>query len=135
MNCFPLFSCKAVFNLIPSLCVLSFRIDMIFTPGPPSTPKHKKSQKGAAFTYPAQQSPRWGLWSCADRLCGTKAHGAPPNLSWVPSRWGEVAIPLNQMKRQSLKPIPASGHLSGFCTKDLQPFHPDPIGDTAFYGY
>ncbi|MEJ1288816.1 hypothetical protein NN561_019851 [Cricetulus griseus] len=33
------------------------RIDMIFTPGPPSTPKHKKSQKGSAFTYPSQQSP------------------------------------------------------------------------------
>ncbi|VCX42407.1 unnamed protein product, partial [Gulo gulo] len=31
---------------------------MIFTPGPPSTPKHKKSQRGAAFTYPSQQSPR-----------------------------------------------------------------------------
>lgn len=36
-----------------------FRVDMIFTPGPPSTPKHKKSQKGGAFSYPSQQSPRW----------------------------------------------------------------------------
>lgn len=35
-----------------------FRVDMIFTPGPPSTPKHKKSQKGGAFSYPSQQSPR-----------------------------------------------------------------------------
>ncbi|VTJ73013.1 Hypothetical predicted protein, partial [Marmota monax] len=33
-------------------------IDMIFTPGPPSTLKHKKSQKGTTLTYPSQQSPR-----------------------------------------------------------------------------
>ncbi|KAJ6650795.1 hypothetical protein lerEdw1_003962 [Lerista edwardsae] len=31
---------------------------MIFAPGPPSTPKHKKSLKGGTFSYPSQQSPR-----------------------------------------------------------------------------
>ncbi|NXR02191.1 KCNQ3 protein, partial [Sagittarius serpentarius] len=45
-------------NQVPSCTFLFFRVDMIFTPGPPSTPKHKKSQKGGAFSYPSQQSPR-----------------------------------------------------------------------------
>ncbi|XP_066543654.1 potassium voltage-gated channel subfamily KQT member 3 [Amia ocellicauda] len=36
---------------------LQTRIDMILAPGPPSTPKHKKAQKGP-FSYPSQQSPR-----------------------------------------------------------------------------
>ncbi|XP_072297994.1 potassium voltage-gated channel subfamily KQT member 3 [Eucyclogobius newberryi] len=36
---------------------LQTRIDMILTPGPPSTPKSKKTQK-PPFTYPANQSPR-----------------------------------------------------------------------------
>ncbi|XP_057388278.1 potassium voltage-gated channel subfamily KQT member 3 isoform X2 [Balaenoptera acutorostrata] len=45
-------------DMLSRIKYLQTRIDMIFTPGPPSTPKHKKSQKGAAFTYPAQQSPR-----------------------------------------------------------------------------
>ncbi|KAJ8397384.1 hypothetical protein AAFF_G00439330 [Aldrovandia affinis] len=36
---------------------LQTRIDMILAPGPPLTPKHKKTQK-APFTYPSQQSPR-----------------------------------------------------------------------------
>lgn len=50
----------------------SFRIDMIFTPGPPSTPKHKKSQKGSAFTYPSQQSPRWGMGLWAGGLLSSR---------------------------------------------------------------
>nr|KAF6426361.1 potassium voltage-gated channel subfamily Q member 3 [Molossus molossus] len=45
-------------DMLSRIKYLQARIDMIFTPGPPSTPKHKKSQKGAAFTYPSQQSPR-----------------------------------------------------------------------------
>ncbi|XP_066235637.1 potassium voltage-gated channel subfamily KQT member 3 [Saccopteryx leptura] len=45
-------------DMLTRIKYLQTRIDMIFTPGPPSTPKHKKSQKGAAFTYPSQQSPR-----------------------------------------------------------------------------
>ncbi|KAF6323332.1 potassium voltage-gated channel subfamily Q member 3 [Rhinolophus ferrumequinum] len=45
-------------DMLSRIKYLQTRIDMIFTPGPPSTPKHKKSQKGAAFTYPSQQSPR-----------------------------------------------------------------------------
>ncbi|XP_035286752.1 potassium voltage-gated channel subfamily KQT member 3 [Anguilla anguilla] len=36
---------------------LQTRIDMILAPGPPLTPKHKKTQK-MPFTYPSQQSPR-----------------------------------------------------------------------------
>ncbi|KAG9355876.1 hypothetical protein JZ751_000719, partial [Albula glossodonta] len=36
---------------------LQTRIDMILAPGPPLTPKHKKTQK-TPFTYPSQQSPR-----------------------------------------------------------------------------
>nr|XP_033698773.1 potassium voltage-gated channel subfamily KQT member 3 [Tursiops truncatus] len=43
-------------DMLSRIKYLQTRIDMIFTPGPPSTPKHKKSQK--AFTYPSQQSPR-----------------------------------------------------------------------------
>ncbi|XP_016071476.1 PREDICTED: potassium voltage-gated channel subfamily KQT member 3 [Miniopterus natalensis] len=45
-------------DMLSRIKYLQTRIDMIFTPGPPSTPKHKKPQKGAAFTYPPQQSPR-----------------------------------------------------------------------------
>ncbi|ERE63005.1 potassium voltage-gated channel subfamily KQT member 2-like protein [Cricetulus griseus] len=45
-------------DMLSRIKYLQTRIDMIFTPGPPSTPKHKKSQKGSAFTYPSQQSPR-----------------------------------------------------------------------------
>uniref|UniRef100_A0A8D0B5L1 Potassium voltage-gated channel subfamily Q member 3 n=1 Tax=Salvator merianae TaxID=96440 RepID=A0A8D0B5L1_SALMN len=47
-------------DMIPTLKVVirAVRIDMIFAPGPPSTPKHKKYQKGGTFTYPSQQSPR-----------------------------------------------------------------------------
>ncbi|XP_067109005.1 potassium voltage-gated channel subfamily KQT member 3 [Osmerus mordax] len=36
---------------------LQTRIDMILAPGPPLTPKHKKTQK-TPFAYPPQQSPR-----------------------------------------------------------------------------
>ncbi|XP_058483154.1 potassium voltage-gated channel subfamily KQT member 3 [Solea solea] len=36
---------------------LQTRIDMILAPGPPLTPKHKKTQK-TPFTYPLNQSPR-----------------------------------------------------------------------------
>ncbi|MBZ3872024.1 Potassium voltage-gated channel subfamily KQT member 3 [Sciurus carolinensis] len=49
-------------DMLSRIKYLQTRIDMIFTPGPPSTPKHKKSQKGAAFTYPSQQSPRYNEW-------------------------------------------------------------------------
>uniref|UniRef100_A0A8C3DPS4 Potassium voltage-gated channel subfamily Q member 3 n=1 Tax=Corvus moneduloides TaxID=1196302 RepID=A0A8C3DPS4_CORMO len=47
-------------DMIPTFktAIRAVRVDMIFTPGPPSTPKHKKSQKGGAFSYPSQQSPR-----------------------------------------------------------------------------
>uniref|UniRef100_A0A8C9UX03 Potassium voltage-gated channel subfamily Q member 3 n=1 Tax=Spermophilus dauricus TaxID=99837 RepID=A0A8C9UX03_SPEDA len=45
-------------DMLSRIKYLQTRIDMIFTPGPPSTPKHKKSQKGTTFTYPSQQSPR-----------------------------------------------------------------------------
>ncbi|MCI4390686.1 hypothetical protein PGIGA_G00125620 [Pangasianodon gigas] len=36
---------------------LQSRIDLIFSPGPPLTPKHKKTPK-TPFPYPSQQSPR-----------------------------------------------------------------------------
>ncbi|XP_053915661.1 potassium voltage-gated channel subfamily KQT member 3 isoform X1 [Cuculus canorus] len=45
-------------DMLSRIKYLQTRVDMIFTPGPPSTPKHKKSQKGGAFSYPSQQSPR-----------------------------------------------------------------------------
>ncbi|XP_053251251.1 potassium voltage-gated channel subfamily KQT member 3 isoform X1 [Podarcis raffonei] len=45
-------------DMLTRIKYLQARIDMIFAPGPPSTPKHKKSQKGGAFPYPSQQSPR-----------------------------------------------------------------------------
>ncbi|XP_004679643.1 PREDICTED: potassium voltage-gated channel subfamily KQT member 3, partial [Condylura cristata] len=45
-------------DMLSRIKYLQTRIDMIFTPGPPPTPKHRKSQKGTAFTYPPQQSPR-----------------------------------------------------------------------------
>ena len=128
IHCFPLFSYKALCHLIPSLCVLSFRIDMIFTPGPPSTPKHKKSQRGAAFTYPSQQSPRWGPGALTDGLCGSKActtSRRPSPYAQVSAGFlyhgGEVAIPPNKVKRKSLQPIPACGCLRDFCMKALQP--------------
>lgn len=84
-------------NLSFFLFSSSFRIDMIFTPGPPSTPKHKKSQKGSAFTYPSQQSPRWGMWWWTDRLLSTRPvqYNYPPIPAWV-LYVGEVAPP--QMK-------------------------------------
>uniref|UniRef100_A0A3B4ZSN9 Potassium voltage-gated channel subfamily Q member 3 n=1 Tax=Stegastes partitus TaxID=144197 RepID=A0A3B4ZSN9_9TELE len=37
---------------------LQTRIDMILAPGPPLTPKHKKTQK-TPFAYPSNQSPRY----------------------------------------------------------------------------
>ncbi|XP_048364189.1 potassium voltage-gated channel subfamily KQT member 3 isoform X2 [Sphaerodactylus townsendi] len=46
-------------DMLSRIKYLQARIDMIFAPGPPSTPKHKKSQKGGTFSYPSQQqSPR-----------------------------------------------------------------------------
>ncbi|KAJ7338144.1 hypothetical protein JRQ81_010759, partial [Phrynocephalus forsythii] len=45
-------------DMLSRIKYLQARIDMIFAPGPPSTPKHKKSQKGGSFSYPSQQSPR-----------------------------------------------------------------------------
>lgn len=39
---------------------LLLRIDMILAPGPPLTPKQKKTQK-TPFTYPSNQSPRYCL--------------------------------------------------------------------------
>nr|KAF6326345.1 potassium voltage-gated channel subfamily Q member 3 [Pipistrellus kuhlii] len=45
-------------DMLSRIKYLQTRIDTIFTPGPPSTPKLRKPQKGAAFTYPSQQSPR-----------------------------------------------------------------------------
>ncbi|XP_014429335.2 potassium voltage-gated channel subfamily KQT member 3 isoform X1 [Pelodiscus sinensis] len=45
-------------DMLSRIKYLQARVDMIFTPGPPSTPKHKKSQKGGAFSFPSQQSPR-----------------------------------------------------------------------------
>ncbi|XP_062836091.1 potassium voltage-gated channel subfamily KQT member 3 isoform X3 [Anolis carolinensis] len=45
-------------DMLSRIKYLQTRIDMIFAPGPPSTPKHKKSQKGGTFSYPSQQSPR-----------------------------------------------------------------------------
>lgn len=74
---------------------------MIFTPGPPSTPKHKKSQKGSAFTYPSQQSPRWGMWSWTDGLLSTRPvqYNYPPIPAWVlyvgevaPPKWNEQRV-------------------------------------------
>ncbi|XP_078247781.1 potassium voltage-gated channel subfamily KQT member 3 isoform X1 [Pogona vitticeps] len=45
-------------DMLSRIKYLQARIDMIFAPGPPSTPKHKKSQRGGTFSYPSQQSPR-----------------------------------------------------------------------------
>ncbi|XP_053106548.1 potassium voltage-gated channel subfamily KQT member 3 isoform X2 [Hemicordylus capensis] len=45
-------------DMLTRIKYLQTRIDIIFAPGPPSTPKHKKPQKGSAFSYPTQQSPR-----------------------------------------------------------------------------
>ncbi|XP_054841078.1 potassium voltage-gated channel subfamily KQT member 3 isoform X1 [Eublepharis macularius] len=46
-------------DMLSRIKYLQARVDMIFAPGPPSTPKHKKSQKGGTFSYPSQQqSPR-----------------------------------------------------------------------------
>ncbi|MBN3321845.1 KCNQ3 protein, partial [Atractosteus spatula] len=44
-------------DMLSRIKYLQTRIDMILAPGPPSTPKHKKAQKGP-FSYPSQQSPR-----------------------------------------------------------------------------
>ncbi|RXN38851.1 potassium voltage-gated channel subfamily KQT member 3 [Labeo rohita] len=46
-------------EMIPTLklVIRALRLDLILTPGPPLTPKHKKPQK-APFPYPTQQSPR-----------------------------------------------------------------------------
>ncbi|KAM4689431.1 potassium voltage-gated channel subfamily KQT member 3 [Discoglossus pictus] len=48
-------------DMLSRIKYLQTRIDMVFAPGPYSTPKHKKSQKGmggGGFGYPSQQSPR-----------------------------------------------------------------------------
>ncbi|XP_030045803.1 potassium voltage-gated channel subfamily KQT member 3 [Microcaecilia unicolor] len=45
-------------DMLSRIKYLQTRIDMVFAPGPPSTPKHRKSQRGSAFTFPSQQSPR-----------------------------------------------------------------------------
>ncbi|XP_066479473.1 potassium voltage-gated channel subfamily KQT member 3 [Tiliqua scincoides] len=45
-------------DMLTRIKYLQGRIDMIFAPGPPSTPKHRKSIKGGTFSYPSQQSPR-----------------------------------------------------------------------------
>ncbi|CAI9591015.1 unnamed protein product, partial [Staurois parvus] len=50
-------------DMLSRIKYLQSRIDMVFAPGPLSTPKHKKSQKGigglgGGYGYPSQQSPR-----------------------------------------------------------------------------
>ncbi|XP_026559263.1 potassium voltage-gated channel subfamily KQT member 3 [Pseudonaja textilis] len=45
-------------DMLSRIKYLQARIDMVFAPGPPSTPRHRKSQKGSTFSYPLQQSPR-----------------------------------------------------------------------------
>ncbi|XP_069588039.1 potassium voltage-gated channel subfamily KQT member 3 [Ranitomeya imitator] len=50
-------------DMLSRIKYLQSRIDMVFAPGPLSTPKHKKSQKGPSgggggYGYPSQQSPR-----------------------------------------------------------------------------
>ncbi|XP_068094137.1 potassium voltage-gated channel subfamily KQT member 3 isoform X2 [Hyperolius riggenbachi] len=50
-------------DMLSRIKYLQSRIDMVFAPGPLSTPKHKKSQKGTGglgggYGYPSQQSPR-----------------------------------------------------------------------------
>ncbi|KAF7234831.1 Potassium voltage-gated channel subfamily KQT member 3 [Varanus komodoensis] len=45
-------------DMLSRIKYLQTRIDMVFAPGAPSTPKHKKSLKGGTFSYPSQQSPR-----------------------------------------------------------------------------
>uniref|UniRef100_A0A8C1EFG5 Potassium voltage-gated channel subfamily Q member 3 n=1 Tax=Cyprinus carpio carpio TaxID=630221 RepID=A0A8C1EFG5_CYPCA len=44
-------------DMLTRIKYLQTRLDLILTPGPPLTPKHKKPQK-APFPYPTQQSPR-----------------------------------------------------------------------------
>ncbi|XP_030631377.1 potassium voltage-gated channel subfamily KQT member 3 [Chanos chanos] len=44
-------------DMLSRIKYLQSRIDLILTPGPPLTPKHKKPQK-TPFQYPSQQSPR-----------------------------------------------------------------------------
>ncbi|XP_078541678.1 potassium voltage-gated channel subfamily KQT member 3 [Lissotriton helveticus] len=45
-------------DMLSRIKYLQSRIDMVFAPGPPSTPKHRKSQRGGAFTFPGNPSPR-----------------------------------------------------------------------------
>ncbi|XP_069076870.1 potassium voltage-gated channel subfamily KQT member 3 isoform X2 [Pleurodeles waltl] len=45
-------------DMLSRIKYLQSRIDMVFAPGAPSTPKHRKSQRGGAFTFPSNQSPR-----------------------------------------------------------------------------
>ncbi|KAM4705562.1 potassium voltage-gated channel subfamily KQT member 3 isoform 2-T2 [Rhinophrynus dorsalis] len=50
-------------DMLSRIKYLQTRIDMVFAPGPLSTPKHKKSQKGSGglgggYSFPSQQSPR-----------------------------------------------------------------------------
>ncbi|XP_018425479.1 PREDICTED: potassium voltage-gated channel subfamily KQT member 3 [Nanorana parkeri] len=50
-------------DMLSRIKYLQSRIDMVFSPGPLSTPKHKKPQKGTGglgggYGYPTQQSPR-----------------------------------------------------------------------------
>ncbi|XP_075067801.1 potassium voltage-gated channel subfamily KQT member 3 [Mixophyes fleayi] len=50
-------------DMLSRIKYLQSRIDMVFAPGPLSTPKHKKPQKGmgslgGGYSYPSQQSPR-----------------------------------------------------------------------------
>uniref|UniRef100_A0A8C2GRE0 Potassium voltage-gated channel, KQT-like subfamily, member 3 n=1 Tax=Cyprinus carpio TaxID=7962 RepID=A0A8C2GRE0_CYPCA len=44
-------------DMLTRIKYLQTRLDLILTPGPPLTPKHKKPQK-PPFPYPTQQSPR-----------------------------------------------------------------------------
>uniref|UniRef100_A0A6I8PVL7 Potassium voltage-gated channel subfamily Q member 3 n=1 Tax=Xenopus tropicalis TaxID=8364 RepID=A0A6I8PVL7_XENTR len=55
-------------DMLSRIKYLQTRIDMVFAPGPLSTPKHKKSQKGTGglgggFGYSSQQSPRHDPYS------------------------------------------------------------------------
>lgn len=112
----------------------SFRIDMIFTPGPPSTPKHKKSQKGSAFTYPSQQSPRWGLWFWTDELLSTRPvqciypQSQPGSFMWV-------LLPFLKWNKQSWEADSSCDHLKILCTANFLPLFQEHINNTHFYGF